>query len=97
MLGMSKLDLKDGKQAKDWCLALQEKMNNNSSMAERHSLEYSGQNIVYSMKTYGVETNSSVLDEAFFESKDYKSIESYSSEVESMLVMKLIYKKALKN
>ena len=84
MLGMSKLDLKDGKQAKDWCLALQKKMNNNSSMAERHSLEYSGHTIVYSMKTYGVETSSSVLDEAFFESKDYKSIESYSSEVESM-------------
>ena len=84
MLGMSKLDLKDGKQAKDWCLALQEKMNNNSSMAERHSLEYSGHTIVYSMKTYGVETSSSVLDEAFFESKDYMSIESYSSEVESM-------------
>ena len=84
MLGMSKLDLKDGKQAKDWCLALQKKMNNNSSMAERHSLEYSGHTIVYSMKTYGVETSSSVLDEAFFESKDYLSIESYSSEVESM-------------
>ena len=84
MLGMSKLDLKDGKQAKDWCLALQKKMNNNSSMAERHSLEYSGHTIVYSMKTYGVETSSSVLDEAFFESKDYMSIESYSSEVESM-------------
>ena len=84
MLGMSKLNLKDGKQAKDWCLALQEKMNNNSSMAERHSLEYSGHTIVYSMKTYGVETSSSVLDEAFFESKDYMSIESYSSEVESM-------------
>ena len=84
MLGMSKLDLKDGKQAKDWCLALQKKMNNNSSMAERHSLEYSGHTIVYSMKTYGVETSSSVLDEAFFESKDYMSVESYSSEVESM-------------
>ena len=84
MLGMSKLDLKDGKQAKDWCLALQKKMNNNSSMAERHSLEYSGHTIVYSMKTYGVETSSSVLDEAFFESKDYMSIENYSSEVESM-------------
>ena len=84
MLGMSKLDLKDGKQAKDWCLVLQKKMNNNTSMAERHSLEYSGHTIVYSMKTYGVETSSSVLDEAFFESKDYMSIESYSSEVESM-------------
>ena len=84
MLGMSKLDLKDGKLAKDWCLALQKKMNTNSSMAERHSLEYSGHTIVYSMKTYGVETSSSVLDEAFFESKDYMSIESYSSEVESM-------------
>ena len=36
------------------------------------------------MRTYGVETDTSVLDEAFFGSKDYQNIESYSSEVESM-------------
>ena len=36
------------------------------------------------MRTYGVETSSSVLDEAFFGSKDYKNIESYSNEVEAM-------------
>jgi DNA gyrase subunit B len=81
---MPKVDLKDSNKTKDWCKLLQEKMNNNSSMAESHNLEYSNNVITYTMKTYGVETSSSVLDEAFFGSRDYKNIESYSNQVESM-------------
>ena len=84
MLGMPKLDLKDVNKAKEWCQTLQEKMNNNSSMSESHSLEYSNHVITYTMRTYGVETNSSTLDEVFFGSRDYKNIESYSNQVESM-------------
>ena len=84
MLGMPKLDLKDSNKAKEWCQALQEKMNNNSSMAESHNLEYSGNGIAYTMRTYGVETSSSILDGGFFESRDYKNIASYSNNVESM-------------
>ncbi len=84
MLGMPKVDLKDSKNAKDWCWSLQEKMNNNTSMAESHTLELSNNSIVYTMRTYGVETDTSILDEVFFVSNDYKKIESYSSQVESM-------------
>jgi DNA gyrase subunit B len=81
---MPKVDLKDSKKTKEWCQSLQEKMNSNSSMAESHNLEYSNNTITYTMKTYGVETSSSALDEAFFGSRDYKNIESYSNQVESM-------------
>ncbi len=84
ILGMPKVDLKDSKKTKEWCQSLQEKMNSNSSMAESHNLEYSNNTITYTMKTYGVETSSSALDEAFFGSRDYKNIESYSNQVESM-------------
>ena len=84
MLGMPKLSLKESGKAQEWCQTLQDKMNNNSSMAESHSLNYSSHAITYTMRTYGVETSSSVLDEAFFGSKDYKNIESYSNEVEGM-------------
>ena len=84
ILGMPKLNLKEANSAKEWCQNLQEKMNQNSSMAESHTLNYSGDAINYTMRTYGVETDTSVLDEAFFGSKDYQNIESYSSEVESM-------------
>ncbi len=84
ILGMPKMDLKDSKKTKEWCQLLQAKMNANGSMSESHNLEYSNNAITYTMRTYGVETSSSVLDEAFFGSRDYKNIESYSNQVESM-------------
>ena len=65
-------------------------------MAESHSLSYSSNAITYIMRTYGVETNTAVLDEAFFGSKDYKNIESYSSEVESMFTNESYIQKSSK-
>ena len=96
MLGMPKLNLNEANKAHEWCQNLQEKMNNNSSMAESHNLSYSSNSITYTMRTYGVETSTSVLDEAFFGSKDYKHIESYSSEVESMFTDESYIQKASK-
>ena len=96
MLGMPKLNLKEVNKAQEWCQNLQEKMNNDSSMAETHSLNYSNNAITYTMRTYGVETSTSALDEAFFGSKDYKSIESYSNEVESMFTDESYIQKASK-
>ena len=96
MLGMPKLNLNEANKAHEWCQNLQEKMNNNSSIAESHNLSYSSNSITYTMRTYGVETSTSVLDEAFFGSKDYKHIESYSSEVESMFTDESYIQKASK-
>ena len=53
---MPKLNLKEANSAKEWCQNLQEKMNQNSSMAESHTLNYSSDAISYTMRTYGVET-----------------------------------------
>ena len=96
MLEMPKISLKDADKTNSWCQELQDKMNNNSSMAESHSLSYSSNAITYIMRTYGVETNTAVLDEAFFGSKDYKNIESYSSEVESMFTNESYIQKSSK-
>jgi len=96
ILGMPKMDLKDSKKTKEWCQSLQAKMNANSSMAESHNLEYSNNAITYTMRTYGVETSSSVLDEAFFVSRDYKNIESYSNQVESMFSSETYVQKGTK-
>ena len=96
MLEMPKINLKDIDKTNSWCQELQDKMNNNSSMAESHSLSYSSNAITYIMRTYGVETNTAVLDEAFFGSKDYKNIESYSSEVESMFTNESYIQKSSK-
>ena len=84
MLGMPKLDLSDEKRSKEWCVKLQEKMNNNSSMSEQNILEFKNNSILYSLKTYGVEVTNICLDEGFFNSAEYKKIEAYSDQVESM-------------
>ena len=84
MLGMPKLDLSDNKGSKEWCVKLQEKMNNNSSMSEQNIIEFKNNSILYSLKTYGVEVTNICLDEGFFNSTEYKKIEAYSDQVESM-------------
>jgi DNA gyrase subunit B len=84
ILGMPKLDLSDEKKSKEWCAKLQEKMNNNSSMSEQNILEFKNNSILYSLKTYGVEVINICLDEVFFSSTEYKKIEAYSEQVESM-------------
>ena len=84
ILGMPKLDLSDEKKSKEWCAKLQEKMNNNSSMSEQNILEFKNNSILYSLKTYGVEVINICLDEGFFSSTEYKKIEAYSEQVESM-------------
>ena len=96
ILGMPKMDLKDVKKATEWCESLQQKMNNSSSMSESHDLSFSNNSVIYSMKTYGVETSSSVLDAAFFESREYKNIEKYSGQVESMFTDETFVQKGVK-
>ena len=97
ILGMPMIDLNDPKKAKEWCDSLQQKMNSSSSMSESHNLDFSSKGVSYSMKTYGVETASSVLDVVFFDSKEYKSIESYSSQVESMFTDETFVQKGAKD
>ena len=96
ILGMPKMDLNDPKKAKEWCASLQQKMNNSSSMSESHDLSFSNNSVIYSMKTYGVETSTSVLDVGFFESREYKNIEKYSSQVESMFTDETFVQKGAK-
>ena len=96
ILGMPMMDLKDTKKAKEWCDSLQQKMNSSSSMSESHNLDFSSNGVSYSMKTYGVETSVSVLDAAFFDSKEYKNIERYSSQVESMFTDESFVQKGAK-
>ncbi|ALE02585.1 DNA topoisomerase (ATP-hydrolyzing) subunit B [Candidatus Pseudothioglobus singularis] len=96
ILGMPKMDLNDPKKAKEWCESLQQKMNNSSSMSESHDLSFSNNSVIYSMKTYGVETSTSVLDVGFFESREYKNIEKYSSQVESMFTDETFVQKGAK-
>ncbi len=96
ILGMPKIDVSDAKKGKEWCETLQQKMNHNSLMSESHNLDFSDNSVTYSMKTYGVETSTSVLDKVFFESREYKNIERYSSQVESMFTDETFIQKGTK-
>ena len=65
-------------------------------MSESHDLSFSNNSVIYSMKTYGVEKSTSVLDVGFFESREYKNIEKYSSQVESMFTDETFVQKGAK-
>ena len=68
-----------------WCEALTEVLNQDLSPTEKHSVSYTGGEVVHSLSVYGVETDRSVLGEAFFAGKDYQSIKDFSTQVESVL------------
>ena len=67
-----------------WCQKLQEKMNSLGPLSEMHRIEYKKKEVLYNLEIYGIETASAILDEGFFNSPDYKKIQKYSDDIESM-------------
>jgi len=85
ILGMPKIeDIKNTKKMNAWCQKLQEKMNSLGPMSEAHKVEYKKKEILYTLEIYGVEVNSARFDESFVSSPDYKRIQKYSDDIESM-------------
>jgi len=67
-----------------WCQKLQEKMNSFGSASEKHKVEYKKEEVFYTLELYGVEVDSAAFDESFVGSPDYKRIQKYSDDIESM-------------
>ena len=67
-----------------WCQKLQEKMNNVGPVSEVHKVEYKKSEVFYTLKIYGVEVDSTGFDSSFVGSQDYKKIQKYSDDIESM-------------
>jgi DNA gyrase subunit B len=67
-----------------WCQKLQEKMNSFGSASETHKVEYKKKEVLYTLELYGVEVDSASFDESFVSSSDYKRIQKYSDDIESM-------------
>ena len=85
MLGMPKIeDIKNTKKMNAWCQKLQEKMNSFGSASEKHKVEYKKKEVLYTLELYGVEVDSASFDESFVSSPDYKRIQKYSDDIESM-------------
>ena len=85
MLGMPKIDdIKNTKKMNAWCQKLQEKMNSFRPVSEAHKVEYKKKEVLYTLELYGVEVDSASFDESFVNSPDYKRIQKYSDDIESM-------------
>ena len=85
ILGMPTIDdIKNTKKMNAWCQKLQEKMNRSRPVSEAHKIEYKKKEVLYRLEIYGVEVDSSSLDKSFFSSTDYKRIQKYSDDIESM-------------
>ena len=85
IVGMPKLSaLRKTKETARWCSDLQKKLNKNALMSEKHKVVFKDKEILYSLEVYGVVAITSALGAAFFDSADYKRIQKYSDEVESI-------------
>ena len=85
MLGMPKIeDIKNTKKMNAWCQKLQEKMNSFGPESETHKVEYKKKEVLYTFEVFGVEVESTSFDEGFVSSPDYRRIQKYSDDIESM-------------
>ena len=85
ILGMPKIDnIKNTKKMNAWCQKLQEKMNSFGPMSEVHRVEHKKKEVSYVLEIYGVEVERASFDESFVSSPDYKRIQKYSDDIESM-------------
>ncbi len=85
IVGMPKLSsLRKTKETTKWCDDLQKKLNKNKLMSEKHKVVFKDKEILYSLEVYGVVAITSALSATFFDSADYKRIQKYSDEVESI-------------
>ena len=85
IVGMSNLSaLGNTKETTKWCNDLQKKLNKNKLMSETHKVIFKDKEVLYSLEVYGVVVTTSALGTAFFGSTDYKKIQKYSDEVESI-------------
>ena len=67
-----------------WCQKLQEKMNSFGPVSETHKVEYKKKEVLYTFEVFGVEVESTSFDEGFVSSPDYRRIQKYSDDIESM-------------
>jgi len=85
IVGMSNLSAPGNtKETTKWCNDLQKKLNKNKLMSETHKVIFKDKEVLYSLEVYGVVVTTSALGTAFFGSTDYKKIQKYSDEVESI-------------
>lgn len=79
--------LKDGKKSELWAQQLQQKLSQGMTPAQKHTVSFNekSQEIEHILSVYGVETDVDKLSQGFFDSADYKTIEKFSTAIESAI------------
>ncbi len=69
----------------NWCKALNNKLNQDLTPAQKHTVVFDTDKIEYTLCMYGVDTDKITLGEELFNSGDYKTIKTFSKDVESAI------------
>lgn len=78
-------NLTDKKTMENWCELITNKLNQNLTPAQKHTVVYEQGEIKHTLCVYGVDTDQTTLGQAFFDSLDYQAIKTFSSDVESAI------------
>jgi len=79
-------DLEDTKKTKAWCAQIQQLLAQDLTPAQKHVVVFNDktQQIEHTLSVYGVDTDTDLLGQAFFNSDDYKAIKKFSEAIESV-------------
>ena len=80
-------DTTDADLMKTWVESLRKLLTQDLKPANKHTLDFDSKSgvVSHTLSVYGVETDTDELGQMFFESADFKSIQKFSQEVESLI------------
>ncbi len=78
-------DLSNAKAMQAWCQLIMDKLNQNATPAQKHTVVYNQNEVKHVLSVYGVDTDEETLSQAFFDSIDYQTIKEFSNKVESAI------------
>ncbi len=91
-------DLTNQKNMNTWCVNLTEKLNQDLTPAQTHTVVFNtnSNEVEYTLCVYGVNTDHITLNEAFFDSLDYQAIKEFSEKIESVITQETYVEKKAK-
>ncbi len=91
-------DLTNQKNMSTWCTNLTEKLNQDITTAQKHTVTFNANSneVEYTLCVYGVDTDHITLNVAFFDSLDYQAIKDFSQKIESVITQESYVEKKVK-
>jgi DNA gyrase subunit B len=91
-------DLTNQKNMSTWCTNLTEKLNQDLTPAQEHTVVFNtnSNEVEYTLCVYGVDTDHITLNVAFFDSLNYQAIKNFSKKIESVITQETYVEKKAK-